>query len=57
MLTIAGGVTSPKGFRAGGVSCGIKRSGRPDLALVLSDQEASAAGVFTTNVVRAAPVL
>ncbi|MGI0132533.1 MAG: bifunctional glutamate N-acetyltransferase/amino-acid acetyltransferase ArgJ [Thermoplasmata archaeon] len=57
MFTIAGGVTSPKGFRAGGVSCGIKRSGRPDLALLLSDGEASAAGVFTTNIVRAAPVL
>ena len=57
MLTIAGGVTSPKGYRAGGVSCGIKRSGRPDLAVVLSDVEAAAAGVFTTNIVRAAPVV
>ncbi len=56
MLTIAGGVTSPKGFSAGGVSCGIKRSGRPDLSILLSDGPAEAAGVFTTNLVRAAPV-
>lgn len=56
MLQIAGGVTSPKGFRASGVSCGIKRSGRPDLSVLLSDGPATAAGVFTTNVVRAAPV-
>ena len=56
MLTIAGGVTTPKGYRAGGLACGIKRSGRPDLALLLSDAPAAAAGVFTTNTVRAAPV-
>lgn len=56
MLRIAGGVTSPRGYTAGGVSCGIKRSGRPDLAIVLSDRPAEAAGVFTTNQVRAAPV-
>ena len=57
MLRIAGGVTSPQGFLAGGVSCGIKRSGRPDLSLVLSDRPATAAGVFTTNRVVAAPVV
>ena len=56
MLQIAGGITTPRGFQAAGVSCGIKRSGRPDLALILSDRPASAAGVFTTNRVRAAPV-
>jgi glutamate N-acetyltransferase/amino-acid N-acetyltransferase len=56
MLTIAGGVTAPKGFKAGGVSCGIKRSGRPDLSAVVSDLPCQAAGVFTTNRVRAAPV-
>ena len=56
MFTIAGGVTTPRGFRANGVSCGIKRSGRPDLAAIVSTESASAAGVFTTNVVRAAPV-
>ena len=57
MLRIAGGVTAAKGFSAGGVSAGIKRSGRPDLALVLSDRPAAAAGVFTTNRFPAAPVL
>lgn len=57
MFTIAGGVTTPKGFRANGVSCGIKRSGRPDLSLLTSDRETSGAGVFTTNIVRAAPVV
>lgn len=50
------GVLAPRGYRAAGVSCGIKRSGRPDLSIVLSDRDATAAGVFTTNVVRAAPV-
>ncbi|HEV2519655.1 MAG TPA: bifunctional glutamate N-acetyltransferase/amino-acid acetyltransferase ArgJ [Thermoplasmata archaeon] len=54
---LPGGITSPKGFLAGGVAAGVKRSGRPDLAIVLSDREASAAGVFTTNLVKAAPVL
>lgn len=54
---VRAGVTYPKGFRASGVACGIKRSGRPDLALVLSDRPCEAAGVFTTNVVKAAPVL
>ena len=51
------GVTAPRGFRAGGVSCGIKRSGRPDLSVLLSDVDATAAGVFTTNQCKAAPVL
>lgn len=50
------GVLAPRGYAAAGVSCGIKRSGRPDLSIVLSDRDATAAGVFTTNVVRAAPV-
>ncbi len=52
-----GGVCAPRGFRAAGVSAGIKRSGRPDLALILSDRPATAAGVFTTNRCKAAPVL
>lgn len=54
---IEGGVTAPRGFRAAGLHCGIKASGKPDLALVVSDQMASAAGVFTTNQAQAAPVL
>ena len=54
--TLSGGVTTPQGFRAAGVRAGIKANG-PDLALVVSDGPASAAAVFTTNRVQAAPVL
>ncbi|MGE0464687.1 MAG: bifunctional glutamate N-acetyltransferase/amino-acid acetyltransferase ArgJ [Vicinamibacterales bacterium] len=54
---IDGGVTAPQGFRAAGLHCGIKATGRPDLALVVSDLAASAAGLFTLNLARAAPVL
>lgn len=53
---IAGGVTAPKGYKAAGITAGLKPSGLPDLALILSDVEAIAAGVFTTSVVRAACV-
>ena len=51
-------VTAANGFEAGGVACGIKPSGAPDLALVATaDRRAvSAAGLFTTNLVKAAPV-
>ena len=52
-----GGVTAPRLFRAAGLHCGIKASGKPDLALVVSDIPACAAGVFTTNRAQAAPVL
>ncbi|MEV4613626.1 bifunctional glutamate N-acetyltransferase/amino-acid acetyltransferase ArgJ [Kitasatospora sp. NPDC049258] len=52
------GVTAAKGFRAAGVTAGIKASGTPDLALVVNDGPAfAAAGVFTSNRVKAAPVL
>ena len=54
---IAGGITAPRGFRAAGVACGIKTNGKFDLSLLVSDQLASAAGVFTTNLAKAAPVL
>jgi glutamate N-acetyltransferase / amino-acid N-acetyltransferase len=54
---IEGGVTAPRGFRAAGVACGIKASGNLDLALIVSDNRASAAGVFTTNLAKAAPVV
>lgn len=50
------GVTFPGGFQASGVSAGIKRSLRPDLALIVSDRPAVGAGIFTTNRLRAAPV-
>ncbi|MEU9074760.1 bifunctional glutamate N-acetyltransferase/amino-acid acetyltransferase ArgJ [Kitasatospora sp. NPDC004745] len=52
------GVTAAKGFRAAGVTAGLKASGAPDLALVVNDGPAlAAAGVFTGNRVKAAPVL
>jgi glutamate N-acetyltransferase/amino-acid N-acetyltransferase len=51
-------VTSPHGFRAAGVAAGIKESGSPDVAVVINDgPSAAAAGVFTSNRVKAAPVL
>jgi glutamate N-acetyltransferase / amino-acid N-acetyltransferase len=51
-------VTSALGFRASGITAGIKASGNPDLALVVNDGPAfHAAGVFTSNRVKAAPVL
>jgi glutamate N-acetyltransferase/amino-acid N-acetyltransferase len=51
-------VTAPKGFRAAGVTAGLKASGSPDVALVVNDgPEHAAAAVFTTNRVQAAPVL
>jgi glutamate N-acetyltransferase/amino-acid N-acetyltransferase len=50
-------VTAPKGFRAAGVTAGIKASGKPDVALVVNDgPEKNAAAVFTSNRVAAAPV-
>ena len=56
-LEIAGGITAPAGFVASGVACGIKASGKPDLAIVASEGTAAAAAVFTTNLAQAAPVL
>ncbi|HAA32049.1 MAG TPA: arginine biosynthesis bifunctional protein ArgJ [Cyanobacteria bacterium UBA8553] len=53
---ITGGVTAPRGYRAAGITAGLKPSGLPDLALILSDVDAIAAGVFTTSHVRAACV-
>jgi glutamate N-acetyltransferase/amino-acid N-acetyltransferase len=54
--TLSGGITLPQGFRAAGVSAGIKAKGL-DLALIVSDPPAVAAAVFTTNLAQAAPVL
>ena len=51
------GVTAPKGFRASGIHCGIKKSGLLDLALIVSDRSGPVAGVFTKNQVVAAPVI
>lgn len=49
-------ITSPKGFNAAGLHCGIKRSGKPDLAIVYCPTGAKAAAVFTTNAIQAASV-
>ena len=53
---VDGGITAPAGFAAAGVACGIKRAGL-DLALLVSDRPATAAGLFTTNRAAAAPVV
>ena len=53
---MSSGVTAPLGFRAAAVAAGIKPD-RLDLALVVADRPCSAAGVFTTNLAKAAPVL
>jgi glutamate N-acetyltransferase/amino-acid N-acetyltransferase len=56
--TVAGGVTAPLGFSAAAGHCGIKvKSGALDLALIVADRPAAAAGLFTTNLAKAAPVL
>ena len=47
----------PRGFRFSAAACGLKKKNRLDLALVTTDVPAAAAGVFTTNLVKAAPVL
>ncbi len=57
MKQIDGGVTAAKGFQAAGVAAGIKYKDRKDMALVFTKTPATAAGTFTTNVVKAAPVL
>jgi glutamate N-acetyltransferase/amino-acid N-acetyltransferase len=54
---VSGGVTTPRSFRAAGVSAGIKAGERLDLALLVSDRPATAAAVFTTNRAQAAPVI
>lgn len=54
---VPGGITAPDGFRVSAVACGIKKTGALDLALIVSDNLATAAGVFTSNKTSAAPVL
>lgn len=56
MKYIDGGVTAAKGFQAAGGAAGIKKDGIKDMALVYSEVPCVAAGTFTTNVVKAAPV-
>ena len=57
MKQIEGGVTAAKGFQAAGVEAAIKYQNRKDMAMVYSTVPCNVAGTFTTNVVKAAPVL
>ena len=56
MKIIKGGVTAAEGFQAAAAAAGIKYQGRSDMAMVYSEKPCKAAGTFTTNVVKAAPV-
>ena len=57
MKLIEGGVCAAKGFTANGVHCGIRKNhSKKDLALILSSVPASAAAVYTTNLVKGAPL-
>ena len=56
MINITGGVTAAKGFKANGLNAGIKNNIKKDMALVYSEMPCKAAGTFTTNRVKAAPV-
>ncbi|MBU5434947.1 bifunctional ornithine acetyltransferase/N-acetylglutamate synthase [Pseudoflavonifractor sp. MSJ-37] len=58
MKQITGGVTAAKGFKAWGVHCGVKskRQEKKDLAIILSERECTAAGTYTMNRVKAAPI-
>lgn len=57
MKKITGGVTAAKGFQAAAVAAGIKYKDRDDMALIYSEKPCVLAGTFTSNVVKAAPVL
>ena len=56
MKIITGGVTAAKGFQAASTAAGIKYQGRTDMAMVYSEKPCVAAGTFTTNIVKSAPV-
>ncbi len=57
MKNISGGVCAPKGWKAGGIRCGIRKNRtKKDLAFIISDVPASAAAVYTTNLVKGAPI-
>ncbi len=57
MKQVQGGVTAAKGFQAAGIEAAVKYRDRKDMALIYSETPCVAAGTFTTNVVKAAPVL
>jgi glutamate N-acetyltransferase/amino-acid N-acetyltransferase len=54
---VESGITAPAGFRASGIACGIKASGKHDLAVIVADEAVSSAAIFTTNQAKAAPVI
>ena len=56
MQRIEGGVTAARGFQAAAVAAGIKKENRKDMAMIFSEVPCVAAGTFTTNLVKAAPV-
>ena len=57
MKMVSGGVCAAKGFKANGIHCGIRRNHpKKDLALIVSDCKAAAAAVYTTNLVKGAPL-
>ena len=56
MKIINAGVTAPKGFLASGLNAGIKNQTKKDMAMIVSSAPCMAAGTFTTNLVKAAPV-
>ncbi|WP_027091808.1 bifunctional glutamate N-acetyltransferase/amino-acid acetyltransferase ArgJ [Cohnella thermotolerans] len=51
-----GGITAPKGFKAGGLHCGLKKTDRHDLGAIVCEVPAAAAAVYTTNLFQAAPL-
>ena len=57
MKVITGGVTAAKGFQAACTAAGIKYENRTDMAMIYSQVPCRVAGTFTTNLVKAAPVL
>jgi len=57
MEYIKGGVCAPRGFVAAGNCCGLSKNGKRDLALIISRTRASAAGVYTQNLVKGAPII
>ncbi len=57
MEYINGGICAPRGFVASGISCGIRKKGKKDLALVVSQKIAATAGVYTKNLVKGAPII
>lgn len=57
MKYIDGGVCAARGFKAAGINCGIRNKSKKDLALIVSEKKCSAAGVYTRNLVKGAPII